>query len=744
MAPRGKALVIFALTAALFGFGTSRLANPSPAAADAPAEEFSATRAIAALHAVLVDEPHPVGTAAHDAVRDRVAAALRALGYTVEVQHTFACNAAANCGDIDNLIARRPGDAAAGGKAVVVCAHYDSVPAGPGASDDGTGVASALEIARAIRGEKFANPVVFLIDDAEEAGLIGAEGYVADAARSADAAFIVNLEARGTTGTPYLFETSREQGWLIPIVARALPHPVTTSLFATIYDLLPNDTDLTVFKRAERAGINFAYIGGGTQYHTPLDNFADVDAGSVQRRGDQALAMVRAFAGADLGAAKPGPAVWFDVFAAFVIWWPAGWSFAIVAVGFVLLAAAVVRHRRAGRLTVRGLVLGVVSFVATFALAAILGIVLVRLFGMQSRAALFVPNPTLRVAAAWFAGLAAALAVVALVRRRASFDALFAGHALGWLAVAVALAATMPGTVYLAIVPGLVMAALAAARSRWALGDVAVGAVALVAAAIVLLPFVLVGYEALADGGLTIAAVLFALTATTFSPVLAETATPIGLGALALAVVFGVIAALVPRQDASHPRHASIAYVLDGDSGAARWQVDDPPAELRAAAQFAGRRPIAPWAGATLSANVAPAPREAIAPPTVVVSTADRDDGRTIALDVTSSRGAPRLLIAWHSDAETVGLRVNGVAPPPRPARWHGFLAPGWNRIFVLGPKAHIEIATSAGAHAEGTVSDMSFGLPPSGAPLARARDAAGAVPVQNGDVTLVEKRVKW
>src|SRR5215468_10461966 len=178
MNPRARPLVIFALGAILVGLETCRLGNPDPAPGDAPAERFSATRAIATLHATMLDEPHPVGSAAHDTVRDRVAAALRALDYTVEIQHTFACNAAASCGAVDNLIARRPGQTP-GGKAVVVAAHYDSVPAGPGASDDGTGVASALEIARAIRHDTLANPVVFLIDDGEESGLLGAEGYLA-------------------------------------------------------------------------------------------------------------------------------------------------------------------------------------------------------------------------------------------------------------------------------------------------------------------------------------------------------------------------------------------------------------------------------------------------------------------------------------------------------------------------------------------------------------------------------------
>ena len=415
------------------------------------------------------------------------------------------------------------------------------------------------------------------------------------------------------------------------------------------------------------------------------------------------------------------------------------------ALGFALLAVAIVRGRRAGRLTLGGTALGVASFIATIVVAAVLGVVLTRLFGLQARAAPFAPHPAPRVAAAWLLGLGAAVAVAALGRRRASFDAAFAGHALGWNAAALALAATLPGAAYLAVVPGLAMAALAAARTRWALDDAGVSAGALGAAAIVFLPFVLVGYESLADGGLTIIAVMVALVATTFAPLLAEIARRIAIGCVALAAVLAVVAAVVPRQSASHPRHASIAYVIDGDSGAARWQLDDPPAEVRAAAAFeAERRLVVPWAGAAGTANVAPAPREPIAPPAVGWAAASRGDTREITLDVMSTRRAPRLLIAWHSEAEVIGLKIDGVSPPPRPARWHGSLAPGWNRIFVLGSQAHIEITMRGLAPADALITDLSFGLPPSGAPLARARDAAGAVPVQNGDVTAVERRLRW
>jgi peptidase M28-like protein len=746
MTPRGKALLAFVVLAALVGLETCRLGNPDAAPADAPAAEFSATRAIATLHEVSLDVPHPLGTPAHDVVRDRIVAALRALDYRVEIEATFACNAAATCGHVDNIIARVPGQAP-GPKAVAVAAHYDSVPAGPGASDDGTGVATALEIARAIRHEALANPVVFLIDDGEEAGLLGTEGFVADTSRSNDAALIINMEARGTTGTPFLFETSREQRWLLPVLARALPHPVTTSLFATIYDLLPNDTDLTVFKRARRAGINFAYLGGGTQYHTPLDNFANVDAGSVQRRGEQVLAMVRAFGATSLEDAAPGDAVWFDVFAAVVVWWPAGWSVWITALALVLVAVAIVRGARRGAVTLVGVVLGAASFVATLVLAVGLGVGLARLLGLRAPGALFVPHPGPMVAAAGALGLAAALAVAALIRRRASFDAVVLGHAVVWNALAVVVAMVLPGAAYVFVVPGAVMAVLAVLRATVRLGEVIASLGALAAAAMVVLPFVLTGYDALGEATVAATVIMAALVGTTFAPLVVETARRLVPGCIALAVVLGVIAAVVPNRSVTHPWQLALAHVTEADTGAARWQADRPTPGVRAAVRFEpSKRLVAPWYGPAGVAEVAPAPAVAIEPPGVTVAaTALAGDGtRVITLDVASVRHAPRLAVTWHSDAEVVALRINGVTPPPRPPRFHSYLAPGWHRILVRGSSAHVEITVRGTAPAEAIVADSSFGLPAVAAPLITARDASGAVPVHDGDVTVVERHVTW
>src|SRR5882757_9480502 len=99
MPPRAKAVLAFGVMAALAGLELWRLAGPAPAPADAPATEFSAARAVAVLHTVFVDAPHPIQTPAHDLVRDRITAQLRALAYQVEIVRRFSCDATPVCGD---------------------------------------------------------------------------------------------------------------------------------------------------------------------------------------------------------------------------------------------------------------------------------------------------------------------------------------------------------------------------------------------------------------------------------------------------------------------------------------------------------------------------------------------------------------------------------------------------------------------------------------------------------------------
>ena len=42
-----------------------------------------------------------------------------------------------------------------------------------------------------------------------------------------------------------MFETSGDDAWMVDLYSSVAPYPVTSSIYATIYDLLPNDTWLT-------------------------------------------------------------------------------------------------------------------------------------------------------------------------------------------------------------------------------------------------------------------------------------------------------------------------------------------------------------------------------------------------------------------------------------------------------------------------------------------------------------------
>jgi hypothetical protein len=153
---------------------------PAPLPLTAPEEAFSAARALALVERLLGDgAPHPTGSEANAAVRDRIIAELTALGYSAETQAAFSCSQIwPICGAVENVLARLPGERDR--PAVMLTAHYDSVPAGPGAADDMAGVATVREIARILAAAPPpGNPVIFLLTDGEEPGLLGAEAFTA-------------------------------------------------------------------------------------------------------------------------------------------------------------------------------------------------------------------------------------------------------------------------------------------------------------------------------------------------------------------------------------------------------------------------------------------------------------------------------------------------------------------------------------------------------------------------------------
>jgi Zn-dependent M28 family amino/carboxypeptidase len=92
---------------------------------------------------------------------------------------------------IAELGARHPRKA---GKVVLLGAHLDSVPAGPGINDDGSGVATNLEIAEQMAlDQPPRNPVRFAFWGGEESGLVGSTYYVGQLSDEEGAKIGLNL-----------------------------------------------------------------------------------------------------------------------------------------------------------------------------------------------------------------------------------------------------------------------------------------------------------------------------------------------------------------------------------------------------------------------------------------------------------------------------------------------------------------------------------------------------------------------
>src|SRR6185503_612106 len=199
---------IVAGVAILIAASITRMTRP-PAAQPATIADsaFSAGRALRDV-AAIARRPHPLGSEEHDRVRDYIVGRLRALGLTPMVQngtghgtrHRFS-------GPVANIAALIPGRSA-DSAVVMLVAHYDGVPTGPAAADDGSGCAILLETARAIRaGGPPNHSVLLLFTDGEEVGLLGAAAFVRDNPLAHRVAMILNFEARGTSGRSYMFET---------------------------------------------------------------------------------------------------------------------------------------------------------------------------------------------------------------------------------------------------------------------------------------------------------------------------------------------------------------------------------------------------------------------------------------------------------------------------------------------------------------------------------------------------------
>jgi len=718
----GRIISLVVLVAGIWLLSVFAPWRPEASGPEAPSTQFSAARADAVLGRILGEQrPHPAGSPEAEAVRGRILQELSALGVTAHTQTGMSCYGERRwdnipCATVTNIIAEAvPG----AGKAVVLMAHSDSVAAGPGAGDDGSGVAILLETIRALKARHLAgtHPITAIFTDGEENGLLGANLFLRDPVRRAGVGAVINVEARGNQGPSYLFQTSKGNRPLIDLYAHGVERYATSSLYGEIYKYLPNDTDLTPVLAAGIPGYNFAFIGNVADYHTPLDRRENLDPRSVQQQGDAALALSDGLARADYQRLKGEDDVYLDVLERWLPRLPQHRVLPSAIAVFVMIALAGYLRPRGERGLRPSLLAGLMPLLL---LVGSVGMGFV-LHGLAAWIA-GTPDPSFAHPLALRLSLAlGVLAVALLVAQRAGVIACW----LWFSGLGIAAAIWAPGLSPYFLFPSIVAAPLLLITAR-AGRPVAV----LIAALAALIVWIGLNAGGEAIMGLRMHA-LFTLTAAFGFLALLPLLRPAGPwrwaagSALVLALVLAVVAGLEPAFSDTAPERLNIRYAeQDGKA----WWLADPvrklPASLRTAAAFS----LAPH-GAPDRSYAAPAGAARFAPPSASV----HRNGKDVVLDLAGEGDGIALMLP--PEAKIASVTIGGITEPvgSRPVQLIcGTPDCGHIRIVL-----HQLVAVSASL----TLNVQKRGLPPEGEKLLKARPS-WAVPSQTGDRTVLVNRI--
>ncbi|MFZ0522506.1 MAG: M28 family peptidase [Candidatus Acidiferrales bacterium] len=756
----GSILSAIAILALILFLSLEGLRPPAPEPLNASPTEFSAERARAILYRLVGDGiPHPTGSPQNDVVRGRVMDEFTKLGYQPAVQQGFACDEYGGCATVNNVVARLDGSEP--DTAVLLAAHYDSVAAGPGAFDDGAGAAAVLECARALKSlPQPKHSIIFLVDDGEEAGLLGARVFVSQHPWAKEIRVAVNVDSRGTKGPSLMFETGDANEWALRAYASRARRPATSSIFYEAYKRIPNDTDFTVFKAAGYQGVNFANIGGVVHYHTPLDNFANADTSTLQHQGENALSSLEAFANQDISNPPRSSAVYFDVFGRWVFWWPATWTLKIALLSALLLfleiAWMIYKKRLSGLEFLWGLIAWFVAMLAVGVLALALSFILRH---TSATASPWVAHPIPGQISFWSLAIAVVTLLSIQFAGRAGFLGLWAGVWTWWAVFGIAIASRYAAVGYIlqaatcaAAFAGLLLVFRPQSSSRVA--TLAAVVPLALGATLGFVPALLL-YQSFGNPALPGIALLVGLLCTPIAPLCADRSRPRGLPVVALpalaaaATVIAAFAAIVaPVFSAKSPEHVNLEYVQEADSGRSQWVVYPAsgrlPESLGLATNFR-RQETGPYPWIAEPSFVVSAPHLDLPPPTFTILELSAAAGKRMyrAL-LRSERGAPEALVLFPPDSgiESVTAQNEPVQPESEKIRrevngWYVF---DFSAMSAKG--VELGFTLPAGKAVEVYALDATYSLPLEGLFLLKARPLT-AVPYGSGDRTIISRRVE-
>ena len=700
------------------GAGAKSLLLPSPPVRTVAPGQFDANRAKARLAFILGDQrPHPADSAADDAVRARLIATLRQMGLKPIVRDQFACNDFQRRGSSPArgfaTSSRALGPAT--GKALLLSAHYDSVPAGPGASDDGIGVATLLEVGSILKDRPLKRPVILLFNEGEELGLIGARAFLADPlSRNVDS--LLNFEARGVHGPVTMFETNRPNGAAIAAYSRARSSAVREQ---------PFDRRRPAHSQRHRRHDLQGTRLGHAQFrdHRQRDPLSQSRGRSRGSRSEEPSAYGRRGAGArsqpvarasQSSMAIESSSIWISVRSwkcRFPSAPPASFSCSLLS----SLSFALEDPRfRAASLVVTALVAG--------GLAAWLAITIM---GLVRSGAYWRSSPEITFLAIYATALLGELWVF---RTGATLDTakLRSCYWLLFLLIGSVLALVAPGAIIYFLIPPAAFL-LGVVLSRWFAPAEAIGSIVAVLLLFLTWGELLFSLEVIfSPGPLWIVAPVASIV---IAPALIEALNLFkrsdrrmlltGSAVIVLAAWIG--AAEAPAYSEDHQQRFTIEHVTDFTQGRSSWSILNDGAPLPSAYLAAG-----PWHRSKFDFSerqrwLAPAPSTANvqAPSIEVLKSISNGSDRTVTLRL-HAKGAERISLVSTADAH---IRSAGIGGLVRPIASDGSL--GRFTLNCTGRScdgAELMITINGTRPVRFTLVGASNGLPPSAAPLERAR----------------------
>ncbi len=254
-----------------------------------------------------------------------------------------------------------------GGKGLtLVNAHYDSVSTGFGATDDGVGVISVLQVIRYFTtpGNQPKHGIVALLNNGEEDFLYGARLF----GKSPLLPYIhtfVNLEGAGAGGRALLFRSTDQE---VTAAYAKTENPFGTVIGSDAFGLgfIRSETDFVVLDGIfGQRGLDIAFFKPRSRYHTGQDDVTHTSRAAVWHMLSAAITSTEHLSGdtGDTFVGKrpdesrekvdngtPSDGVWFDLFGkGFVLFNLRGmfaWSLTIlIATPLILLLVTYLLHK---------------------------------------------------------------------------------------------------------------------------------------------------------------------------------------------------------------------------------------------------------------------------------------------------------------------------------------------------------------------------------------------------------------